>query len=285
MLNDKFKNTAEIIIDDFTGNKIIKWETVGYNEKIKRPGIETSSLDNEILFLFSFNNIENKDFIVFSFISNDLKLIKDDIVSFLFENGRMIKFKINNSSHKVSQYGSENKVQITDDEIFLFEKEKFLKWKITSAKTNYEIIGGKGYEYSAYKNPMELNYVVQNLAREYRELVRSEIQDYKPLLEHETFTTLIDSRESEECYVYLMIDITNQYHKIGISNKPSWREKTLQSEKPSIELIASKKFVSRRIALSIEKAFHNTFADKRVRGEWFQLDSFDVEEIRITLTS
>lgn len=282
-LNDKFLNTPNIIIDDFTGSKIIKWKTIGYNEKVERLGIETSSLDDKILFEFSFNNIDKKDYIVFSFISNDLKLIKDDVISFLFEDNRIINFKINNPSYKISQYRFENKVQITDDEILHFEKEKFSIWKITSAKTNYDIIGGKGYKYSSYKSPIELNFVVQKLAKEYRELVRKEIPDYKPLLEHNIDTSPNTIIEIEECYVYLMIDTLNQYYKIGISNKPSWREKTLQSEKPSVELIASKKFVSRRIALSIEKAFHTTFADKRIRGEWFQLDEVDVEEIRITL--
>lgn len=284
-MNDKFKNTPNISIDDFTGNKIIKWKTVGCNKKVERLGIETRSLDDKILFEFSFNNIDKKDYIVFNFIPSDLKLMEGDLVSFLFEDARIIKFKINNPPYKISQYRFENKVQIIDDEILHFEKGKFSRWKITSEKTNYEIIGGKGYEYSGYKSSINLNFVIQKLAKEYRELVRKEIPDYKPLLEYNIVTSQNSIIEIEECYVYLMIDTLNQYHKIGISNKPSWREKTLQSEKPSIELIASKKFVSRRIALSIEKSFHNTFADKRVRGEWFQLDSFDVEEIRITLTS
>ncbi|MDI5951082.1 GIY-YIG nuclease family protein [Flavobacterium yafengii] len=274
ILNEKFRNNPNISIDDFTGNKIIKWRKV-----------ETSSFDDKILFEFSFNNIDKKDYIVFSYIPGDLKLTEDDVVSFLFEDNRIIKFKINNPSYKKSQYRFENKVQITDDEILHFEKEKLSRWKITSTKTNYEIIGGNGSEYSGYKSPIYLNFVIQKLAKEYRELVRKEIPDYKPLLEHNIVISQSSIIEIQECYVYLMIDTINQYHKIGISNKPSWREKTLQSEKPSIELIASKKFVSRRIALSIEKAFHNTFSDKRIRGEWFQLDEIDVEEIRITLTN
>lgn len=73
-LNDKFLNTPNIVIDEFTGSKIIKWKTIGYNEIVERLGIETTSLDDKILFEFSFNNIDKKDYIVFSFISNDLKL-------------------------------------------------------------------------------------------------------------------------------------------------------------------------------------------------------------------
>ena len=97
-------------------------------------------------------------------------------------------------------------------------------------------------------------------------------------------TPSIQLRENEACYVYFMLDTKNGYYKIGISNEPEWREKTLQSEKPSIKLIASKKFVNRRIAANIEKALHDSYSHRRKRGEWFQLDQEDIEEIKITLT-
>ena len=45
----------------------------------------------------------------------------------------------------------------------------------------------------------------------------------------------LPERETEECYVYLMFDAKTKLYKIGISNAPEWREKTLQSEKPSIK--------------------------------------------------
>jgi hypothetical protein len=80
-----------------------------------------------------------------------------------------------------------------------------------------------------------------------------------------------------------MIDTTNNFHKIGISNFPEYREKTLQSDKPTIELICSKKFPSRKIAESIEKALHTTFAEKRIRGEWFELNENEIDQIKETL--
>lgn len=94
----------------------------------------------------------------------------------------------------------------------------------------------------------------------------------------------IQEKESEECYVYFMFDTKSLLYKIGISNLPEWREKTLQSEKPSIKLIVAKKFVNRRIAANFEKALHDSYSHKRKRGEWFQLDQEDIDEIRITLT-
>lgn len=85
------------------------------------------------------------------------------------------------------------------------------------------------------------------------------------------------------CYVYLMKDTSNGYYKIGISNTPEYRERTLQSEKPSIEMIACKKFPTRKIAESIESALHTSYSQQRLRGEWFNLNDADVAAIIETL--
>ena len=98
-------------------------------------------------------------------------------------------------------------------------------------------------------------------------------------------STVEKTREDTEeaCFVYLMVDTSNGYHKIGISNHPEYREKTLQSEKPTIEKICAKQFPSRQIATAIESALHSTFASKRIRGEWFNLSDADVSQIIQTL--
>ena len=80
-----------------------------------------------------------------------------------------------------------------------------------------------------------------------------------------------------------MKDTTNGYYKIGISNKPEYREKTLQSEKPTIELLTCKKYPTRKIAEAIESALHSAYSQQRIRGEWFNLDDVDVATIIETL--
>lgn len=85
------------------------------------------------------------------------------------------------------------------------------------------------------------------------------------------------------CFVYLMKDLRNGAYKIGISNDPSFREKTLQSEQPKIKVIAVKKYINRKIAGAIEKALHETYSHKRKRGEWFNLDEEDLKELKFTL--
>jgi hypothetical protein len=74
--------------------------------------------------------------------------------------------------------------------------------------------------------------------------------------------------------VYVMIDKNTGYYKIGRSNNPIHREKTLQSEKPSIELLHQ--FYAR---IKDEKELHNLFSTKRIRGEWFDLSGSDISKV------
>lgn len=74
--------------------------------------------------------------------------------------------------------------------------------------------------------------------------------------------------------VYVMIDKNTGYYKIGRSNNPLYREKTLQSEKPSIELIHQ--FDAR---VKDEKELHTLFSSKRIRGEWFDLAGSDIAKV------
>ena len=88
----------------------------------------------------------------------------------------------------------------------------------------------------------------------------------------------------DSCHVYLMHDTTNGFYKIGISNNPEHRERTLQSEKPSIEIVCCKEYPIRSIAEAFEAALHKAFASKRIRGEWFSLDETDVMFLVKTLS-
>lgn len=66
-----------------------------------------------------------------------------------------------------------------------------------------------------------------------------------------------------------MVDGQTNYVKIGFSINPEKREKTLQSEKPSIKMIHIFKE-------NHERTLHGLFSDKRVRGEWFNLTEKDI---------
>lgn len=95
---------------------------------------------------------------------------------------------------------------------------------------------------------------------------------------------VVSSSIQDQCYVYLMHDKRNGYHKIGISKEPKYREKTLQSEQPAIEMVCSKRYPVRKIAEAIEAALHKAYAEQRVRGEWFNLSEIDVQMLKETLS-
>lgn len=78
--------------------------------------------------------------------------------------------------------------------------------------------------------------------------------------------------KNKDNFIYLMKCNRNNLIKIGISNKPSFREKTLQSQDPSINLIFYAKG-----DLNMEKFLHSTFSENRIRGEWFDLDNEGIE--------
>lgn len=76
-------------------------------------------------------------------------------------------------------------------------------------------------------------------------------------------------------YLYLMKDNATGYYKIGYSSNPTVRESTLFSEKPSIELIQAW-----RATVNEEKELHDQFQEKRIRGEWFELEETDITFIQ-----
>jgi hypothetical protein len=75
--------------------------------------------------------------------------------------------------------------------------------------------------------------------------------------------------------IYLMIDNNTGYYKIGRSKNPKIRESTLQSEKPTIQMIFN---IEGKV--HDEKALHDMYSDKRIRGEWFDLNGSDIIQIK-----
>ncbi len=71
----------------------------------------------------------------------------------------------------------------------------------------------------------------------------------------------------DETCIYLMRDGATGYTKIGRSVKPEFREKTLLAQAPTVTLVG----YWTKCQKSHESELHQLFADKRVRGEWFNL--------------
>jgi hypothetical protein len=76
-------------------------------------------------------------------------------------------------------------------------------------------------------------------------------------------------------FIYLVQDERTGCIKIGRSKNPSARERTLQSESPSHNML----FACPADA-SLELELHHQFAEYRVRGEWFRLSVAQIESIK-----
>lgn len=74
--------------------------------------------------------------------------------------------------------------------------------------------------------------------------------------------------------VYLMKNMATGYYKIGRSNQPQLREKTLQAQEPDVRLVG--RFEAQT---GYERALHQRYASKRLRGEWFALDYGDLFDL------
>lgn len=78
--------------------------------------------------------------------------------------------------------------------------------------------------------------------------------------------------------LYVMLDRNTGLYKIGRSKNPIGRERTLQSEKPVIDMVFNFAATNKD-----EKKLHDLFIEKRVRGEWFSLSNEDIEFIKMYL--
>ena len=113
-------------------------------------------------------------------------------------------------------------------------------------------------------NQEDINYINQQAKQRKRQ--KLENVEYKEI------------NESEKGVVYLLkIKDTNQY-KIGVSKDFDRRYNEISPKMPfelkTINLIKSFNIYD------LEKELHEKFANKRIKGEWFELEEKDVEYIK-----
>jgi len=91
----------------------------------------------------------------------------------------------------------------------------------------------------------------------------------------EMYNTIFKGRTYEDVpnkeKVYLMFNANTAKIKIGHSRTMVYRERTLQSKEPNINLICG--WIAPK---EVEKELHKEFKEKRVRGEWFNLNPRDL---------
>lgn len=295
---DKFYNEPKIEIDEFSQNRSLTWEIIGgYRAPTDKWKFTNTSIGAIGLFsleakgrfikyrfkscFFSIVNVNNESKLIFYYNHKEFNLDIGDRILFLFYNQQLLELTFDNKPLKSSTAWANYEIitSITPEQIKTFTISELKKWRVVKKNDNEYIEGGISKE---WYNEKDLLDIFKKLVIQYFTILRSD--DFPNYNEDEDNSVLINKNDKiGNCSVYLMVDTINDFYKIGISNNPEYREGTLQSEKPSIELLCSKEYPSRIIASSIEKALHDAFDSKRVRGEWFQLDGKDVIDIIKTL--
>lgn len=291
---EHLKSIPIVGYDDFLKSKSITWKDVGGRVETHPEyhfGDCFISYSNDYSrLIFSIRFYDSKTYFVIKFVPKEYKLRIGDSISFLFEGDVLLNFVITTEPYKsgkyyrddVSIYASvENSfahyfevlIPISLNNIEVFATHNLIKWSI-NFKSN-KIIGGdmwmsKPQGHGVDKNKDSFQIALKMLATNFLELIYKEVPEY---LEKK------EGNISDICYVYLMHDSINNFYKIGISNSPEYREKTLQSEKPTIVMLCFKQFPKRKIAEILEKTLHETYANKRIRGEWFNLNEEDVKDL------
>ena len=287
-LRESYPYRFNVTKDDFTKQTIVKCEMTRQFGLISSFGfymgdthiyINHGDYDKSPIY-FNFENVSGKYFMIMSFNMKAIKIDKLSSLHLLLDNGNVITLSlIANPIKSSSDYICKFPLSSADmDEL---ESAKFTKWRIT----NGEGVNIKESNNVCCHDDEDKTTITQNLSYD---VFQSFVKDFKKCVDNNISKEELEkSDESDtlqkECYVYLMVDTTNNFHKIGISNNPKYREHTLQSDKPTIELVCFKVYPTRIIAEAIESSLHRVYAKKRIRGEWFNLDSSDIDVIKQTL--
>ena len=269
--------TSEIMTDPFTKTKSLELEWDGLLQSYGRFQIGNSLfikfdyIDNTCVLSFHTSaDIVFNELNIGPFPDTNFVLSPNDTISILFDDDSILDFK----SIKKSSFCC----VLHQEDFDAFTQKKIVATRISYSKGNIDPVTME-FQNTFFGICSEMALVLY-----IRKYVASiiEIHPHYNLPDRTTDQTIINNNQ-DQCFVYLMLDTVNGYYKIGISNKPDYRERTLQSEKPSIEMIASKRFPNRKIAMAIESALHTSYSQQRIRGEWFNLNDADVAAIIETL--
>ena len=306
---DSFPNIVIETTDEFSGAHIIHWEIIGGYKAIGIP-LTHKGIDNLYLSAIYKND---KVCLSINFNSNAIKLKKGDTISFKFSNGKILDFtistkpatvlptinypennkeycslnelsdvmrlnvtqlNINRLRNKLKFNMKNNNFPLSSSDILTFISDSIISYRITYNSDGGTTIGDIPYNFEMSPK------VCQEVIKDMFQVLTKAASKYNSSYTLDNMRTLKSENVTEVvfdyCYVYLMHDANTGYYKIGMSNDPTYRESTLQSEKPTIELLASHKYPSRKFAAAIESALHNIYKDFHVRGEWYKLSKEEV---------
>jgi len=258
--------------DEFTSEQVIHW--------VRVAGLHTTGYTLSSSFALEFTIGGGVPTTALRFSKKTCNIRRKDAVAFKFEDGEVIRYLITKQPVMCDKALGTYSVNfpLTGKDIQIFTTKGWDSFRVEHENGEPPFVVPNMYR-DHYNIPESLD-IFKRYAKEYaKALDEIGIDLSEPVKDEPQPVQSIE----EPCFVYLMVDTTNGYHKIGISNHPEYRERTLQSEKPSIEKIAAKQFPTRDIARAFEASLHKVYEIRRLRGEWFKLEPNEVEDVKKAL--
>ena len=266
LLEHEYAYKSVIKTDAFDNTKSIKWECVNGKDYTQYLPLDRDSIS------ISFNlNVDEPVLLV----KYKYKVVRGTTLEILFDNDNkaILQFPL---TGKISSDGSFI-IPLTSKDIDCFIANNVLIIRTRKG----DIITDNSIDDTEQVSIMRFASAFKEAITPFIEL--NEPQKSPQHNNNDCAIETIDEENDDSCWVYLMQDLANNAYKIGISNNPEYREKTLQSEKPTIVKIAAKQFPTRDIARAIEASLHKVYEIRRIRGEWFRLEPNEVEDVKKSL--
>jgi len=141
---------------------------------------------------------------------------------------------------------------------------------------------GIQYEEPSLEELKNIKKLIESNIKNY-DSVSSNIKYYNECIYEDLFPTIKrkyinEPKKTISGIIYILKCERTKLYKIGLtSTKIDSRLKSLKTANPSISLV--KYYSGITDIYSEEKKLHNLFADKRIDGEWFELDDSDLNTI------
>ena len=155
---------------------------------------------------------------------------------------------------------------------------RFTAYIINKHKDGYYLSDGNGFLLESD----ELLDIGQNLikfAKKNKESIKKVNQIRKQEFEQSWGSYLKKSKPKPKGQIYIME--CGGYYKIGVSKNIKQRQKQLNKRPFKVNIIY--KSPINEDYYSMEKELHTQYDDKRINGEWFNLNQNDIETIKTIL--
>ena len=265
LLEQEFAFDYRVETDAFNNTYSIVWEIVNGEENTQHLWVASPTIK------VSFNLQEGKPILL---VWYRYKTTKGTQIELLFNDKTILSYPLFGKSIADGSVI----IPISPSDIECFSTKKLFTIRIGKDENNHDYSVDADEQEALMRFATSFKQAIENMVED------KEFQAWCERVDREyAEKEAMKKKEEEACWVYLMHDLANNTYKIGISNKPEYRERTLQSEKPTIEKIAAKQFPTRAIAKAFEASLHKVYEMRHMRGEWFRLEPNEVEDVKKTL--